>query len=404
MAPQEKHPIPTLPLHLTMMSGWLSSVYALPRAKSVWPSWSPLLLSGANPFGMPNPERLLKSLQNEAANRANDVLQGILRYQQSPYTPPEINRPVLWQKGNVRLLDYSSGKSKGAAVLFIPSLINRYYILDLEKKRSMLAYLSGLGHRPMVLDWGAPGNTEQDFDCEDYISKILLPAIRFAYKQTGRSVQLAGYCMGGVFALAAAQLLPKEVGSLALLATPWDFHCRAFTSFLLDDTYQRKVEAMLAKQEAVPASVIQALFYMTDPFVFEHKFRRFYSLQPDSEEAKEFIALEHWVNDGIPMTVPLAKDCLIGWAQQNILQKEKWQVGGETITPTSIRQPAFVAIPKNDHVVPFECAMPLAAQLRHARIICPDAGHVSMIVGCNARNDLWHPFSEWLTTAQKMAA
>lgn len=331
------------------------------------------------------------------------MLAGVLRYYEMPYQRNVSEPPTIWSRGNARLLDYGQKVSRNQifnkelpVVLFIPSLINRYYILDLEEERSFLRYLSSQGIYPLVLDWGVPGEVEKKFICADYVTEILAPAIDFIAEISAQPVALAGYCMGGTLAVAAAKLKRKKISSLALLATPWDFHCPEFAPFVLEKKWQMEMERQIAKQKTLPAEMIQALFYLTDPFIFEHKFRRYAELDSGSRAARDFVALEHWVNDGVPMTSGVARDCLVGWAQENNLLMGNWMVGGKKITPPPATLPTFIAIPKNDHVVPFECAMPLASTNRNAHIIHPRAGHVGMIVGSHARRELWQPYATWL--------
>jgi len=320
-----------------------------------------------------------------------------LRYVETPYARNSVEPPTIWRRGNARLLDYGQNVSAGGPVaLFIPSLINRYYILDLETERSLLRHIASQGIYPLVLDWGEPGEHEKDFSCGDYVTDILVAAIDYIYKISGSPITLAGYCMGGVLALAAAQLRQQKLSSLALFATPWNFSCKTFSPFVLDEQWLPLVRSMIDSQDKLPADIIQSLFYLTDPWVFEQKFRRFFALQPESRAAKDFIALEHWVNDGVPMTTKVAHDCLIGWAQQNTLMHEKWKVGGRIIRPSSIDLPVFMAIPKSDHVVPFDCAKPLADAMPDAHVIHPGAGHVGMIVGSRAKRELWQPLSDWI--------
>lgn len=384
MKNQQKPPLPTLPMHLMWsLTTWLGSLSALPCAKGASPNWK-----------AENLQALQNAVAEEAKNRASELLAGVLRYIETPYRRQVAEKPCIWKRGNARLLDYGNGDTS-TPLLFIPSLINRYYVLDLEKNRSLLHYLGTQGIWPLVLDWGSPGSYEKNFDCAKYITHILLPAIEFLRQTTGKKVSLAGYCMGGAFALAAARLQPKYVSSLALLATPWNFHCKAFLPFVVDEKWRAFLSQLIARHEMLPAESIQSLFHITDPWVFEHKFRRFVGLDPAGQEAKDFIALEHWVNDGVPMTTNVARDCLIGWAQENILAKGNWSVGGKKIHPGKIKLPTFIALPKQDHVVPFDCAQPLADLMPHAHVLNPNAGHVSMIVGNRAKTELWHPFAKW---------
>lgn len=326
------------------------------------------------------------------------MLSGVLRYYETPYKRSVTDPPSIWQHGSARMLDYGQKVTNPkAVVLFIPSLINRYYILDLEEERSFLRYLASQRIYPLVLDWGKPEEDEKNYDCSDYITEVLLPAIDFIAKISGGQVALSGYCMGGVLALAAAKLRPKKISSLALFATPWDFHCPEFAPFVLAKKWQKEMAKLIDEKKTLPAEMIQSLFYLTDPFVFEHKFCRYAEMEPNSRAAKDFVALEHWVNDGVPMTSGVAHDCLIGWAQENKLMKGEWKIDGKKITPPSSSLPTFIAIPRNDHVVPFDCALPLAAVSKHAKIIHPSSGHVGMIVGSHAKRELWQPYASWLS-------
>ena len=92
-------------------------------------------------------------------------------------------------------------------VLFVPSLVNRAYVLDLVPGRSMLRWLAGAGVRPLLLDWGWPGAVERGFTLTDYIAGRLERASR----RSGAPVVLAGYCMGGLLAVAAALRRPERV-------------------------------------------------------------------------------------------------------------------------------------------------------------------------------------------------
>ena len=382
--------LPTLPMHLAMMLGYTLS----------WPTALQCASDGLLPLRkhlaqkLPH-KKLHESLHEEAKKRNSELLQGVARYSETAYARNMPEAPCIWQHGNARLLDYGTA-SGGTIILFVPSLINRYYILDLAEDRSLLRFLAGQGIYPLVLDWGAPDKTEAEFGVDDYITNILLPVIDFLHKTSGETITLGGYCMGGVLALAAAQLRPKKVDKLALFATPWNFHCQKFAPFILDKEWQQCLSSLIKEHKTLPSGIIQSLFYLTDPFLFEEKFRRFLSLDETSRAAKDFIALEHWVNDGVPMTAHVAEDCLIGWAQENRLATGDWKLAHKKISPRNITQKTFLAIPKKDHVVPFDCAMPLAKSLRRPTVITPSSGHVGMIVGSRAKTECWLPLLAWL--------
>ncbi|HTT81292.1 MAG TPA: alpha/beta hydrolase, partial [Stellaceae bacterium] len=132
-----------LPAHLlSAMLLWLSSRAALTSLPAAWIGWSepdgsrdvrPAALAGEIArFG---PELVRAALDREIGRRAAAFLAGLDAYRRHPYRRAVPRVPVLWRAGAVRLLDYGRGRG-GPAVLLVPSLINRYHILDLLPERS----------------------------------------------------------------------------------------------------------------------------------------------------------------------------------------------------------------------------------------------------------------------------
>src|SRR5262245_22269595 len=98
-------PLPTLPLQLMLTLGtWLSSPFGLACAKSGFLPWKPELES-LPPSGL---ARLNQAVLEEARNRADNLLSGILRYLDTPYNRAVSEPPAIWARGSARLLDYSS--------------------------------------------------------------------------------------------------------------------------------------------------------------------------------------------------------------------------------------------------------------------------------------------------------
>lgn len=334
---------------------------------------------------------------NQATQQFENLLKGVERYQQAlkPRDMPDM--PTIWQRGSTRLLDFGV-LCKGApiaTVLLVPSLINRYYILDLSEQMSFARYLAKHNIYPIVLDWGVPTAFERGFDMGDYVEKILLPAIDFCAETSATKLHLAGYCLGGVLCLAAAQLTKQRLSTLALLATPWDFEADDVHKPALDEMWLSRIEAEILKHDVLPASFIQSLFLMRQPFAFEQKFSRFAN-NDDDDEIEGFMQLEQWVNDGVDMTAPAARDTLVNWIQRNDLAKLKWKVGGKTIDPKAVTLPCFASVPNQDVIVPYGCGNALVQQLPNVKANSPSAGHVGMIVGSKAKRQLWEPYVGFL--------
>ena len=77
------------------------------------------------------------------------------------------------------------------------------------------------------------------------------------------------------------------------------------------------LEPALAFNQTLPIDMLQVLFALLDPWGVADKYRGFARLDPASERATLFVALEDWLNDGVPLAAPVARECLGGWYGAN---------------------------------------------------------------------------------------
>jgi polyhydroxyalkanoate synthase subunit PhaC len=359
-----------------------------PRMPSGFPPSNPSdATSGSSSV---DPLRFTQAVEAAGRRRLGAFLTGVQRYRDHGYrralpAPSELAR---W--GNIRLLDYSAPGATGPTLLCLPSLINRAYILDLTKERSFLRWLASHGLRPLLMDWGTPGLEEADFTLTDYIEGPIFEALALASAQSGGRVNLLGYCMGGLLALAAAARHPALVERLLLLATPWDFHS--------DPAQVRRLTAALPAlmqtidwHGTLSIDLIQTLFAGIDPLQILRKFEAFSRLDPDSAPARAFVALEDWLNDGVPLVAPVARETLGGWYRDNHPPLGRWRVAGRPIRPSAITMPTLSFVPTADRIVPPGSAMALAQAIPGGVTRQISLGHIGMMVGARAPAVVWEP-------------
>lgn len=401
-----------LTLHLgSAAASWMSSLAVLPHARSGSLNWNkqlaPQAEALASALASQKPEALAGAINAEIHRRMADFLAGIEGYRQHPYRrgleSPSHAPGILWQDGSSRLLDYGPS-SPGAAdnrattVVFVPSLINRAYILDLSRDRSLMRYLAASGIRPMLLDWGAPVGHERDFGLDDYIAGRLNAALDAALSAAGQPVVLAGYCMGGLLVMPAALARPSDISSLVLMATPWDFHTGSQGDIV--NALNLPLETILSAMGVLPVDVIQALFAALDPLLAARKFSHFAKLAPNSAAARNFVALEDWLNDGVDLSGGVARECLLGWYGANEAAQGRWHVAGTAVHPQRLVQPVLNIVPRRDRIVPPESAEPLSALIPSVETWRPALGHIGMIASPRAKRSLWRPLAAWIKARQ----
>jgi polyhydroxyalkanoate synthase len=325
---------------------------------------------------------LLRSETAGDAERARLALAGLRAYQQAarPGRPPEL--PVVARAGRAVVRDYGGS---GPPVLFVPSLINPPHVLDLGSDNSLLRWLAGQGVRPLLVDWGAPAAADRAMSVAGHVEELLLPLI----DALGERPVLAGYCLGGTMALAAAAL--GRARALALIATPW--HFAGFPE------EARRALAALWEQAApsadplgvLPMEVLQASFWQMEPARTIAKFEAFARLDPASAEARAFVTLEDWANDGPPLTLAAARELLVDFFGADLPGRGAWTVGGRRIELAAIACPVLDIVSTTDRIVPAASASGIGERLTLG------LGHVGMVVGRRARKSLWEPLARWLS-------
>jgi polyhydroxyalkanoate synthase len=418
-----------LPLHLTTAAmTWLSSAAALPLLKHAsltsppneaqrgpengadwaWLTrmpWQKAVQERADTLrrdlASVDPDAFAAAVGREVRRRLDELATGLTKYRRHSYRRDLKAPRSIWHDGTTHLRDYGTGVEQPheRPVLVIPSLINRAYVLDLTAERSFMRFLAGRGFRPYLVDWGRPGPVERGFGLSDYILGRLGAALDRVIERTGQKPAVFGYCMGGNLALGLAAARPRDVSAMALLATPWDFH--ADRADLAHATAHAMTPWMPVIEQLgeMPVDVLQSLFFALDPFLGARKFRAFAAADPGSPKALEFVALEDWLNDGVPLAARVARECLIGWYGDNETARGEWRLGGRAVLPQRIDVPSLVVIPEQDRIVPPASAEALARVLPNVTRLSPPLGHIGMVVGGKAIDALWQPLAGWLDSA-----
>jgi polyhydroxyalkanoate synthase subunit PhaC len=317
------------------------------------------------------------------------VHEGVRRYHSHPHHRPFDDMPVLRQVGTTCLRDYApKASAKARPLLVVPSLINPAWVLDLDEDNSLLRWLAAQNLRPLLVDWGEPGEDERGFDLDAYVRARLVPLV----EGWGQAVDVLGYCLGGTLAVGLAAVRPTLVHRLALMAAPWDMHGWPEDQRNgLQSLWQQALPAARLGQ-ALPMEVLQVMFATLDSGLMAKKFIRFAGMDMDSPEARGFVALEDWSNSGPAMALPAARQFFETWMTTGG-PAAGWMIGNTAVVPETIAVPSLVILSVPDRIVPLATTEPIGLALPHAQVLHVNAGHVGMVTGSKARSVLWKPLA-----------
>ncbi len=316
---------------------------------------------------------------------ARAALVGLKNYESIPRDPAVPPKPEIARVRGACIRDHGGS---GPPVLLVPSLINPPRILDLDPEVSLTSAIVQMNRRALLLDWGS-ANERKELDVAGHVEHLLLPLLR----SISEPVALIGYCLGGTMAIAAANLAPVE--RVVTLAAPWRFadYPDASRSALNDMWHHSKAASNTLG--ALPMEVLQAAFWSLEPQRTVKKFAGFGRLDPGSPEARRFIALEDWANEGEPLPFPAARELIEDLFGQDRPGSGAWTVAGHNVTdaPTA---PALHILAGHDRIAP-------AATAPSGHHVAIASGHVGMIVG-SARTKLYEALRGFLEPACRSPA
>ena len=321
---------------------------------------------------------LVRKVSAREPELARAALAGLRAYERAPRRERPAPKPEIARVGGASLRDHGGS---GPPVLLVPSLINPPRILDLDEEVSLTAAIARMGRRALLLDWGK-ADARGGLSVAGHVEELLLPLVR----RIAEPVTLAGYCLGGTMAIAAANLIPVE--RVVTIAAPWNFADYPDASRrALADMWAHAQSA--AKQlGALPMEVLQAAFWSLDPERTVRKFAEFGRLIPRSPEARRFVELEEWANEGQPLPYPAARELIEELFGKDPSGSGEWRVGGQAISD-AFSIPALHLTSDHDRIAP-------AATAPAGKRVAIPSGHVGMIVG-SARKQLHEALADFLS-------
>jgi polyhydroxyalkanoate synthase len=218
-------------------------------------------LSPSN-FLFTNPEALKlafetkgKSLLKGIKNLVKDLEKGeVTQTNKSAFTVGEnlglTPGTVIYQNELIQVIQYAPTAKKNFEIplVIVPPCINKYYILDLQHKNSLVKFLVESEVTVFMISWRNPKSGMSHITFDDYIEKGVLKAIEVAKNiSQSKKVNTFGYCLGGTFLSVACSILSanqKEnpIASATFMATMVDFSDVGPMGDIINETLVEKIE------------------------------------------------------------------------------------------------------------------------------------------------------------------
>ncbi len=281
-------------------------------------------------------------------------------------------------------------------LLIVPSMINRWYVVDLRPGASLVEGLVSRGVHTYCLDWGIPNDEDRYVTWDDVIAR-LGRAVRRTLRHSGADrVAVLGYCMGATVAGIYTALEPKNVAGFINLLGPFDFSAAGSLANAVNPKWF-DVDAMVEAGNISPIQM-QSGFVALRPTQQLAKWVSYLDRARDPAAREAFAALETWASDNIPFPAAAYRTYIRELYQQNALVAGTHRVAGRRVDLASIRCPVLSIVAERDEICPPKAATALQDWCSAAdkTVLAVPGGHVGAVIGSRAARELYPGIATWL--------
>ncbi|MFA6310443.1 MAG: alpha/beta fold hydrolase [Sterolibacterium sp.] len=268
---------------------------------------------------------------------------------------------VVFRNHLLEVLHYTPTVAKNfeKPIVIITPWINKYYVLDLTPKKSMIKFLLDQGYSVFITSWKNPDQSMRDVRFDDYITEGVGAIVETARAISGaKQVHAVGYCIGGA-ALAtymawanrryAADQVP--VGTVTFFTTLVDYHKPGDIEVFLDESSFKWLSNAMNEKGFLDGSEMASAFRLlrSNSLVWHYVVHGYLY----GEKPPPFDVL-YWNMDTTRMPAAMHQWYLREfYLNNNLIKKDALVVAGQEIDLERIVQPCYAVSAEDDHVAPW---------------------------------------------------
>lgn len=292
---------------------------------------------------------------------------------------------VVFQNELIQLIHYQPTTEQvyETPLLVLPPFVNKYYILDLDEKKSMIRWLVNQGFNLFVVSWVNPTAQLENKNFTSYIQEGSVAALEVVKKITNRKkVNMAGWCVGGTLLASTACYLAakgdKSIKSLTFLTTLMDFSQPGEMGLYLSDHLYPMVEQNAAQKGVLDGRILALGFSMLrENNLFWSFFINNYLKGKDPAP----FDLLHWNSDSTNLTSSCFKQYMDNTYLSNNLINGEFEIDGIKLNLSNIDVPCYFLSTLADHIVLWQSSYQGVKQVSgDSRFVLSGSGHLAGVI------------------------
>lgn len=269
---------------------------------------------------------------------------------------------VVFRNHLLEVIHYAPTQKKvhSEPLVIITPWINKFYVLDLNPRKSMIRYLLDQGVDVFITSWKNPDASQRDLGFEAYLLDGIDAIVQVAREVSGASkVHAAGYCIGGtalsIYMAWANRHFPAgrvPVRDWTLFTTLVDFHKPGDIEVFIDEQSIRYLCEGMARKGYLDGQEMASSFRLlrSNSLIWHYVAHGWLC----GEVPPAFDVL-YWNMDTTRMPYKMHAWYLNElYLKNRLIEPDALSLAGETLDLRTIRQPVYAVGAEDDHIAPWK--------------------------------------------------
>ncbi|MBA2691072.1 MAG: class I poly(R)-hydroxyalkanoic acid synthase, partial [Rubrobacter sp.] len=297
---------------------------------------------------------------------------------------------VVYRNELIELIQYEpqTGRVHEVPLLFLPPWINKYYILDLSEKNSMVRYLVEQGFTVFMTSWKNPDSSMEETQFEDYMELGPLKAVDVIREITGSGkVNPVGYCIGGALLVMTLAWLAAggeeekgKFGDPTFMVSLQDYSEVGDTEVFMDEPQFEAMEMQMLERGYLDDRKMANMFNLlrSSDLIWANVINNY--LLGQKPPALDML---YWNSDGARMARDAHSFYIRNtYLENNLIKPGKVELMGRPIDLGRITGDVYAVGAEKDHIVPWKSAWKIGklANTKSTRFTLAASGHIAGMI------------------------
>ncbi|MBI1360661.1 MAG: class I poly(R)-hydroxyalkanoic acid synthase [Alphaproteobacteria bacterium] len=269
-------------------------------------------------------------------------------------------------------------------LLLVPPWINKFYILDLQAKSSLVKWMTAQGFAVYIVSWKNPTEDMRDYGLDTYVFDGVLKAIEAVNNLSGSAdCNIVGYCIGGTSLAMSLAWLAKQKGDMPVRSATFftsltDFADPGPLKVFIDESFVAGIMVEAQKKGFLDQRIMARTFSFLRPndLVYGPAVKAYLLGEPRPK-----FDLLFWNEDSTRLPERMASEYLTHLYRDNDFANGNFEIQGSKVSLDDIKLPHYVVACEKDHIAPWKASFKgLARLLGGGRFVLAQSGHIAGII------------------------